>query len=303
MSVDKRSCMARARQLLSTEEPNAVRYAALELRLCMEAITYEKLRSFSSSVNPHFVLAKDWQPPQAVKFLLEFEPQADKSFTLAMGVEDEYGQPAKQMNFFGEHKALPYKWLRKHYNKIGKILHVPTTDSEHVEDPKNHVTYLEQVIKDFEEVVAANILGGRIGDVFEFTCEVCKKNIICNADATTKTHQAVCPHHQCGAEYLATIMSGGQCSFALKVSDFDCIRCKSSIPLENHKLVIGLKFACASCGQRHQIVTREWAYSTEENLLEVDKQVITNFGESIVQDTDVSVCPTCRQSLCREIDC
>ena len=124
MSLDKRACMERAEALLAALKPENVRYAALELRLCIEALTYEKLRSFSSVI-PQSVL-ETWKPPQAVKALLEFEPMADQSFTLYAGVEEEYGKPAPTMQFIGQHNSLRLKWLRKHYHRPGNLLHAPS---------------------------------------------------------------------------------------------------------------------------------------------------------------------------------
>jgi len=121
MPTDKRSCMARAQQLLAEPTAENLRYAALELRLCIEALTYEKLRAFSDMV-PEAVLAT-WQPPQAVKALLEFEPTADRTFTLFAGVEEQPGIASKNMQYVGQHTALRLTWLRKHYHKLGSLLH------------------------------------------------------------------------------------------------------------------------------------------------------------------------------------
>lgn len=50
MNLDKHSCLARATALLAAPTHENLRYAALELRLCIEAITYEKLRTYSNMV-------------------------------------------------------------------------------------------------------------------------------------------------------------------------------------------------------------------------------------------------------------
>ena len=263
MPIEKRSCLARAKQLLTSSEPETIRYAALELRLCMEALTYEKLRAFSSMI-PESVLAT-WQPPQAVKTLLEFEPRADKSFVLAAGKEEHYGQPSKEMQYVGEHKALAYRWLRKHYNKVGNLLHVPAANSGPAEDPNTHMAYLNAVVADLDEALSGNIYGGSIREVFRFECAVCNQPVVCNAETTSKTNRAVCLNPQCGAEYFATVAPDGLPGFQLKVTKFDCISCKALIPVENRKLDIGVKFECASCGQRHSILSREWQYGAEES--------------------------------------
>lgn len=263
MSTDKRSCMVRAKQLLETAQPHAIRYAALELRMCMEALTYEKLRAFSSMI-PESVLTT-WQPPQAVKTLLQFEPHADQSFFLEAGIEEQYGQPAKHMHYIGTHNAIGYKWLRKHYHKLGSLLHAPVANSGLVANTLEQVVYLNEVIAELDKAIAGNILGGSIREVFQFECTVCNQLIVSNAKTTTKSRQVVCLNPQCGAEYFASIAFDGLLSVQLKVSEFDCINCKELIPIENRRLNIGVKFECSSCGQCHVIVNRTWHYGAEKS--------------------------------------
>jgi hypothetical protein len=72
--MDKRAHVARATELLDKADDALLPYAALELRMAMEAIAYGKLRAFATRI-PTSVLDK-WQPPQAMRALLEFEPHA-----------------------------------------------------------------------------------------------------------------------------------------------------------------------------------------------------------------------------------
>ena len=75
----------RARELLSSPDPAVVPYAALEMRMAMEAITYEKLRAYAPRL-PLTVL-DTWQPPQAMKVLLQFEPRAGSNMRMRFAEE------------------------------------------------------------------------------------------------------------------------------------------------------------------------------------------------------------------------
>ena len=55
MSDEKRACLDRAKRLLVEPAPEGVRYAALELRMVMEMLTYEKLRAASDVIPPGVV--------------------------------------------------------------------------------------------------------------------------------------------------------------------------------------------------------------------------------------------------------
>ena len=89
MSLDKHSCMTRAKALLSAPTAENLRYAALELRLCMEAITYEAslLRATHSRVCPANLAATS-----SGGGIAQLEPDADRSHTSALA-------PRKRMVF------------------------------------------------------------------------------------------------------------------------------------------------------------------------------------------------------------
>jgi hypothetical protein len=256
--------MARAQSLLAESTPESLRYAALELRLCIEALTYEKLRAFSSMV-PEEVL-KTWQPPQAVKALLEFEPRADRTFVLYAGREEEYGKPAKDMKFVGKHSSLRLGWLRKHYNKLGGLLHAPAVGDTQPRDVAALKDYLNEVVADLKEPLESTITGGAFREVYNFTCSECGKPVICNAETVHEKSKAVCLSPQCKAEYFAKINETGEAVFQLMVTSFECaaVGCDGVTSIENRKLDVGVEFACPKCGLKHVIVDRQWGYGPNE---------------------------------------
>ncbi len=256
--------MARAQALMAEATPASLRYAALELRLCIEALTYEKLRSFSAMV-PEDVL-RTWQPPQAVKALLEFEPRADRTFVLHAGVEEPYGKPAQDMKYVGTHSSLRLGWLRKHYNKLGNLLHVPAVGDSRAPDVTALKTYLSDVIADLQEPLQSGITGGAFREVFQFTCSACGKPVIANAEAVREKSKAICLSPQCKAEYFARLDETGEATFELMVTVFECVGegCDGAVPIENRKLDVGMEFACPRCGLKHGIFERQWGYGLLE---------------------------------------
>lgn len=264
MTLDKRSCISRAQALLANPTPENLRYAALEIRLCIEALTYEKLRSFGNLVPEERL--KTWQPPQAVKALLEFSPNVDRSFTIFAGIEEEYGKPAKGMKLIGEHHALPLKWLRKHYNKVGKMLHAPSVLETHSASTSELISYLNVVISDLEAPLSGNISGVSIRDVYSFTCQQCQDTVVCNAEFVRQNNRAICLNHQCKAEYFASVTASDEATFQLMVTTFECSEstCSGVASIENRKLKIGLEFKCDCCGLKHVITDRQWGYGAVE---------------------------------------
>ena len=264
--MNKRDCLERAKQLISDSRPESLRYAALELRCCIEAITYEKLKSSSSRI-PQSVLNK-WQPPQAIKALSEFEPNTDKGFTMAFGIEDEPGKRSNNMQFFGEHKTFKGKWLNKHYHKLGNLIHFPSIEQQKAKKIKSNEEiqkYLQEVLSHIEDILKGNILGGWIGQTYTFKCLRCNEPVIVTKYKVEKANDIECLNPHCKAEYHAELNDKSQTEFYLKATKFDCIECGNKIEIENRKIKIGMQFRCDSCGTLHEMFQRQWGYGKVES--------------------------------------
>ena len=120
---EARQALARAKALLAQGDDQALRYAALELRLTLEAIAYDRLHDYRRDVPT--TVYETWQPPKVLKLLLEIDPRADTPQTvkiarnLAPGVDDApaavfFEQPIRQAT------------LKDNYDAIGSYLHFPT---------------------------------------------------------------------------------------------------------------------------------------------------------------------------------
>ena len=263
MDHTKYKCIERANSLIEEGTAVSLRYAALELRFCMEAITYEKLEASAKHIPPDII--DKWQPPQAVRALLEHEPKTDKGFTLYAGIEEEYGVPSKNVQFVGEHKAFNLGWLRKHYNKVGGFLHINHKRSKNAKLPTEEIkSYLKEVSEDISEVLKGNITGGWLDEVFQFTCSQCSKTIIVGKHTLESGRDIVCQNDNCRAEYYGRLYpEGSGALFDLKVTVFDCAQCSAEIPVENRRLKIGYSFKCSKCGTNHELVHKQWGYKAE----------------------------------------
>jgi predicted RNA-binding Zn-ribbon protein involved in translation (DUF1610 family) len=252
--------MAKAKELMvgKTEDLN-LRYAALELRMCMEFLTYEKLRSYSDVI-PASVLAT-WQPPQAVKALLEFEPRADQTFTLHIGKQDGPGQPAKDMHYVGTHATLPFRWLRKHYNKLGKLLHAPMDPGTSSLDTVETLIYLREVVADLEAPLNSNIPSNTLRETWTFTCNQCSGLLVRNAESLRQDSVVACSTPGCGAEYQAELSPDGDALLKPMLVHFECLQCRSDIAVFPKKLSVGARFMCDACGKKHDIVGHVWRYA------------------------------------------
>lgn len=232
----------------------------------MEAVTYQKLETYAKRL-PKGVLAI-WQPPQAVKALLELEPGADQDFQMMVAFESEPGVPTGKWMSLGNHKGLKVSWLRKRYNKIGNLLHVlspPAESSPLQRDPKELRKYLDSVVAELEPVVASRI-DSSLASLVEFQCSVCGEPVAANLEGVQKSHKAVYLNPSCGAEFYAIESEEGKILFRLIASNFRCMKCEHETLLENRKLKIGTRFTCEKCRAEHELVGRQWGYGLVSDL-------------------------------------
>lgn len=262
MSDEKRACLDRAKQLLAEAAPEGVRYAALELRLVMEMLTYEMLRAASDVIPPEVVDA--WQPPQAVKALLEFQPLADQTFKLDIGKLPADTDLEKQEWLpLGEHRTLSLKWLRKHYNKVGNMLHAPSASTTQAAQPAKLAGYLGEVVDELEKILSSGITDVTMRGGYTFNCGDCGKLVVRNADAMEAGKTAVCPTPGCDAEYKLVRNEQGAPVMEPLLVRFECEACKAATHIAQRKVALGFQFDCSGCRERYLVVRlhQNWTFA------------------------------------------
>lgn len=269
--MNKHIHVLRAATLLASEVESDLPYAALELRMAMEVIAYEKLRLYAPRL-PESIFDKMWQPPQIMKALLEFEPLAMENKTISSVRTAEDGSSTEQV-VLGEHFSFKLKWFRKAYNTVGQLLHTPTpkqaeqTTLTKATDPTKRDTLLK-ILCEVERVVASQ-LDSSIAKVIEFECLVCNSPVIRNEESTRVTQRAICLKESCAAEHLAEFSADGDPTFRLIATDFDCVTCKKTFPVQHRKLAVEYEFSCPFCRADHIIATAEWSYGLKSDVIAV----------------------------------
>jgi predicted RNA-binding Zn-ribbon protein involved in translation (DUF1610 family) len=257
--LNKVDCLTRAKTLMAAGDAASLRYACLELRFCMEAVTYEKLRAYAPRLVPG-VLSR-WQPPQAVAALLELEDEADQEYIVAIGVRR--GETTGPMQVMGDHRTFGTAFLRKHYNKLGSYLHVPNehapSRSRQQVDPQELRPYLEGVVEECERVVESSITL-TLARVVEFNCQLCGRKTLANAEGATRRGRVSCLHTGCEAEHLVSVAEDQGLYFRLSGWVFPCQACGHRILVASKHLVPDHEFACNECGRRHKLV-KDWYYA------------------------------------------
>jgi hypothetical protein len=74
-------CLERAEIEIAADDADRLKYAALELRMALEALTYDRSYAYADDLPSR--AWKDWQPRKFMAALLNLDPGADKDCSLA----------------------------------------------------------------------------------------------------------------------------------------------------------------------------------------------------------------------------
>lgn len=162
-----------------------LRYACLELRFAIEAITYEKLYAHTNYV-PAKIFEK-WQPNHALKILLQFEPDADENVSLFISPESAPGKSTGNWSHLGEHRTFKLSCLNKHYNKLGSYLHVRRkTEAASAEDEARIKlrAVLPNIVAELEPIVSCDLKALTLATRVQFKCQVCGHLSLVNVKGT-----------------------------------------------------------------------------------------------------------------------
>jgi transcription elongation factor Elf1 len=267
LRYDKWSCLKRAQLLLDQEDVSSLRYACLELRFCIEAVTYEKLNVYANYV-PAKVFKK-WQPHHALKMLLQFEPDADEDLSFCISPESELGKPTGNWINLGEYRTFKLNWLNKNYNRLGNYLHMEQNSISLIEDEekinkfKNEIQEIASVL---DHILNSDFVAPTIDIRVQFQCQACGHLSVANETVLLKTNHAICINPHCGAEYHATKENTERWSFKMIGESFKCLKCTTTNWIESRFLNIGTNFKCRSCGEVHQIIAGQWKYEQKSKF-------------------------------------
>jgi len=245
-----RECVSRAKVLLAQSDDHALRYAALELRMAMEALIYDRMSAYKAEVPKS--IYETWQPKQVLKRLLEIDPHADAVATISIGVEDTPGLPAKEMTVLGTDTPLSFKNLKSYYDAFGSYLHKPTIkqlEAGNSGDMARLRQRCDEVVAILDVVLASAVHNSTMGNFSTCACFRCGKDIkrrITKADGDT--FPVTCP--ECEALHIVE-RQGDQYLWKADTKVVPCANspCDGGLHLWPDEIVSGQYFECEKCKQ------------------------------------------------------
>ena len=200
---EARGALERARAELTSGDSRRIRYAALELRIAIEALTFDRAQSYKKEIPPEQY--ETWQPRKLLSMLLEIDPNADKTSSLRFGEEEKYGEPAKVMHSLGTDSVLGLATIKEHYDALGSYLHMPTLKQFSNQKSPNFDSLRERcntIVNELTKVLSSPIWNVNFGNFAEFECQRCQNTIRKRIPHSSEKLIAKCVN--CGADYTLT---------------------------------------------------------------------------------------------------
>jgi hypothetical protein len=250
-----RQAVRRAKAELASGGEDRVRYAALELRLAMEALTYDRASAYKNEIPPKDY--ETWQPRKVLELLLDIDPNADKGVSLSVGAEEEYGKAPAEFSLLGTDTALDLATLKKHYDALGSYLHMPTLkqmNEDRHPDTGRLRTRCEKIVEGLEKVLASPIFNVKFGNVSEIECVRCKEKVRKRIPYGTSQVEVEC--FGCNAPYRMHRKGSESVQWEPLREEVSCpvSGCGARVYVWRDQIKPGSWWTCDRCGDQIEIV-------------------------------------------------
>jgi hypothetical protein len=264
----------RARHLLDNEITlSHLRYAALEIRMAMEALTYERAQSYEDQL-PKNVYGT-WQPRKLMQLLLDINPDADQGGTIRIDPQSAPDAPATEFIEMGTETALTMADLKRHYDAIGSYLHMPTVTqlvSANRDDEARLRKRLKELVAIVEKVLASTLWNFTWGNHSSFECRRCQQTIRKRLKTDADEMDVVC--RECGAPYKLKREDDGILWYP-QMAKVECsgARCGSVHWLWDDEITINRSWRCEGCDRTHLVTLMSVALprQADEKMYTIDR--------------------------------
>jgi hypothetical protein len=261
----------RIEALLKEDTDASVTYAALEARLGLEKVSYDRLRQAHEYVS--YAQLRRWQPSAVVKRLIADVDQ-HMADTMILMVSKEEAVPGIQPHDddfveVGTQVGFDAKKVGELWNALsGLALHVrlPKNKDDRISaygDCAKIKAKTEEALAELRRLSTGTMVFSGVGETVSFDCTVCNEKNKRRASLLRNGQRVYCINPDCDASFVVH-WEGSSISFKGETCDFACQGCGELKVLPwrffHEKLKFGDRavFDCQKCQHRNYI---EWRLS------------------------------------------
>ncbi len=247
--------LARAKNELQSADDERLRFAALELRMAIEGVTYDRAMAYKAEIPPSEF--GTWQPKKLLQVLLDIDPHADQTSSFRFREETALGAPAKHWQSLGTDTVFNIKSIRAHYDALGSFLHLPSIkqiEAGQIPDTTKLRKRCDAIVEELDGVLTSPVYNVTLGSFATLACLRCEKPIRKRIPIEATTVQARCL--ECGASYeVVRAETSGQVEWLTQTADFNCRGegCTTVIQVWRDQVAPGTLFKCPTCTTEYRI--------------------------------------------------
>lgn len=240
------------RSLLEVGDEKSLVYAALEARLAIERVCYERLRMAHDYISPDDL--RTWKPQYIVETLIAaVDPRISQEWTLSIGSEP--GEDPEKYLPLGTQKGFNPKELNRLWQAMSSFLHtsLPRNSKDNISHYKSAVITrpkIEEALVELERLSEGTIASALVFETISFHCDCGQvnkraKEVLAN-DAIVN-----CINEKCREQYQVEIKQG-EYTFKSLTLAIQCCECETThyfpqrglIEMKNNERG---KFHCKNC--------------------------------------------------------
>lgn len=261
-------------QLLDENTPESVTYAALECRLAIEYLCYDRLKMALDLVS--YADVNSWQPGKVMR-AVETLANEDAASSVTLRIAREPERPPGQELSLEERQQLDYHTLGTQSSidvrKIVSLWNALSNAALHVQVPKTKSDQLsihgdkartaakvEECLTEFRKIGAGTLLSSGFGREVSIPCMGCNYPVKRKADRLTDKQIVSCVNPDCDESYTVDIQ-GDDIHFDRRLVSFKCLKCEAEVDVAMRQ-VSRLKVfetagvSCPVCSAPHRIGTQ-----------------------------------------------
>lgn len=262
--INLEATIQRIERLIAENTPASVTYAALEARLALERVCYDRLRQHHDYIS-HDDLRK-WQPAEIVKQLVaEIDAHAADTFTLSISTE-----PAREGVALTEYDYMPVgTQIGFNPNKIRSLwqalsnlalhLNIPASSDESIHeygDQSTITSKVQEALSELGRLAEGSMTSTGWGSEVSFDCQ-CGAINKRRASLLRDGQEVSCINPKCDWSWLAKRTGDGY-DFEQLGMPVTCKTCatEAKLPVRPlRKMQFGQigKWRCHQCGEENQV--------------------------------------------------
>ncbi|MCT7360252.1 hypothetical protein [Thalassolituus pacificus] len=267
--------------LLEQDTEQSLTYAALECRLTLEYLCYERFKLYYSYLSESDL--KKWQPRHIIKQISDdIDDNIYKEFTISISAEKIDGRLPKTKEDFesvkytplGTQSELKINKLHQLWNGVSNVaLHIPvpsiSSGNLNIYGDKDNIRKKVNDVVSFLSGMKGNLLmGGSFSEEYGFSCFACNTKI--KRPVRKLQHETVvsCINPKCQESYIIQKDGNDEFEVTRRVIKFSCAGCNEDLEIPT-RIFRELHFDqkininCGKCNTLSEVIMRPMMKSTK----------------------------------------